>query len=163
MAAGAGDELVLLVVVVVELVVVVWEEVEREGELEAELLLLVVLLELGGVEDEVEVEVEDEELVVVVDVADGAGAHDSLSDTIGPVIGRFIAEIGVPGATFTLNVYVCPPTTVTVTVHASADADGGAVKGTPRSTATTVAARASSLRGRLTAAVLLWPSSRGRS
>ncbi len=35
---------------------------------------------------------------------DVTGAHDSLSDTTTPLTGRFMAEIGVPGATFTLNV-----------------------------------------------------------
>jgi hypothetical protein len=43
------------------------------------------------------------EVVVVVDDEAG-GAQDSLSDTTTPWIGRFMAEIGVPGATFTLNV-----------------------------------------------------------
>ena len=44
-------------------------------------------------------------LVAVVVLEDEAvGAHDSLSDTTTPWIGRFMAEIGVPGATFTLNV-----------------------------------------------------------
>ncbi len=46
----------------------------------------------------------DEELVVGVDDVVDTGAHDSLSDTTTPWIGRFMAEIGVPGATLTLNV-----------------------------------------------------------
>lgn len=43
-------------------------------------------------------------LAVVVVEELGGGAHDSLSDTTTPWIGRFMAEIGVPGGTFTLNV-----------------------------------------------------------
>jgi hypothetical protein len=43
-------------------------------------------------------------VVVVTDTAGAvevAGAHCSLSEATGPVIGRPIAEIGVPGATLT--------------------------------------------------------------
>ena len=43
-------------------------------------------------------------LVLVVEDDVVTGAHDSLSDTTTPWTGRFMAEIGVPGATFTLNV-----------------------------------------------------------
>jgi hypothetical protein len=80
-----------LVVVGVELVVVVGLE-----------LVVVVGLELVVV---VGLELEVAPLVVVVVEDDVVtGAQDSLSDTTTPWTGRFMAEIGVPGATFTLNV-----------------------------------------------------------
>jgi hypothetical protein len=110
------------------------------------LLVLVLVLveeELGELVDDVEVELEvglDDELEVVelevdvgVVVVEEVGvvvvelesdAQDSFSDTTVPWTGRFRLEIGVLGSTSTLNVYVCPPSTVTVTVHASADAIG---------------------------------------
>ncbi len=53
-----------------------------------------------------------------------SGAQDSFSDTTVPWTGRFRLETGVLGEASTLKVYVCPPSTVTVTVHASADAIG---------------------------------------
>jgi hypothetical protein len=64
-------------------------------------------------------------VVVVTDTAgvvEVAGAHCSLSEATGPVIGRPMAEIGVPGATLTWNTRVWPVTSVTVTVQASAEA-----------------------------------------
>ncbi len=86
---GFGAE-VLLDVEVVE---------EPEGELEVD----VDELEDDDPEDDA---LELEEVtggVVVVEVV-VAGAQDSLSDTTTPWIGRFIAEIGVPGGKLTLNV-----------------------------------------------------------
>lgn len=53
-------------------------------------------------DDAVELEEEAGGVVVVEVVV--AGAQDSLSDTTTPWIGRFIAEIGVPGGKLTLNV-----------------------------------------------------------
>jgi hypothetical protein len=102
------------------------------------LVLVLVEEELGELVDEVEVELEvelDDELEVDVGVAVveevgvvvvelESGAQDSFSDTTVPWTGSFRLEIGVLGSTSTLNVYVCPPSTVTVTVHASAEAIG---------------------------------------
>ena len=42
----------------------------------------------------------------------------------GPTPAGTIADGGVPAGTFTLKLSVCPVTSVTVTVHWSADADG---------------------------------------
>jgi hypothetical protein len=110
---GAGPELVVELLLLeeddedeVELEVEVWDEVLEELEELEE-------LELGG------------GVVVVLVVVVVSGVQLSLSDATGPGIGRFIAEIGVPGATLTLKVKVWPPTTVTVTVHAPAEAIGG--------------------------------------
>jgi hypothetical protein len=108
------------------------------GELEVELVVV------DEVEDEPEVELEPEpvelegelEVVVVevvVEVVVGVGAHDSDSEVMTPTTGRLRLEIGVPGAMFRLNVYVLPPTTVIVTVQASAEAIGDAT--TPNSAA----------------------------
>jgi hypothetical protein len=88
-----------LVVVGLELVVVVGLELVVVVGLE---LVVVVGLELVVV---VGLELEVAPLVVVVVEDDVVtGAHASLSDTTTPWTGRFMAEIGVPGATFTLNV-----------------------------------------------------------
>lgn len=95
-----GEEFVRLVVV--ELEVVVLDELDDELEVELEELLDDELLD--------DVVVVDEDvgagagLVDVLELLALAGAHDSFSETIGPVIGRFMAEIGVPGGTLTLNV-----------------------------------------------------------
>jgi len=93
--AGVGAELLAEVVVVAVLL-------EGEGEPE---------VDVGDVEEAAELVLEVTvgvvavvvAAVVVVDVVD-EGAHDSLSEMIVPWIGRFIAEIGVPGGTSTLNV-----------------------------------------------------------
>jgi hypothetical protein len=75
-----------------------------------------------------ELEVEVLPAVVVVDVLvgvdelDGEATHDSVSETTTPVIGRFMAEIGVPGGTLTVKLRVLPPRSVTWTVHVSAAA-----------------------------------------
>jgi hypothetical protein len=131
-------------VVVVELVlddeVVVGDEVVLEEEVVADEELEV---EDEVDDDELEVELDDEVLVVeveplsvvvpvlvvavallVAEVELVVGVHDSRWDTTVPEIGRFRLEIGVPGVVSTLNVYSCPPTTVTVMVHTSADASG---------------------------------------
>lgn len=83
---------------------------------------MALLLEVVVLEDEPELEVDPDEFeeaelelleldVVVLLLAglvlvddEATGAHDSLSETTTPWIGRFMAEIGVPGGTFTLNV-----------------------------------------------------------
>jgi hypothetical protein len=103
-AAGDGvvEELVV-VLELLELVVVDDEEEDEDDEGEVEVEPEVVVEELVGVLLVV--------LVVVLElVTSGAldvvvdGAHDSFSDTTTPWIGSPIAEIGVPGGTFTLNV-----------------------------------------------------------
>ncbi len=94
-------------------------DVEDEVEVEVEVEVLDVV-----VEELVLVEWEGGELLAVVLVLAGAGAHDSLSETTTPTIGRLRAEIGVPGGTFTLKVSVWPSSSLTVTVHASAEALG---------------------------------------
>ena len=87
---------------------------------------------LVELELELEVVVEEPDGVIEVVVVEAlvelleSGVQVSVSDVITPVIGRLRFEIGVPGGTLTLNVYVFPPTTVTVIVHASADAEGSA-------------------------------------
>jgi hypothetical protein len=109
------------------------------GELEVEPVVV------DEPEDEPEVELEPEpveldrevEVVVVevvVEVVVGVGAHVSDSEVMTPTTGRLRLEIGVLGAMFRLNVYVLPPTTVIVTVQASAEAIGEAT--TPNSAAT---------------------------
>lgn len=111
---GFGVGLLLVLVLVEEELGELVEEVEVELEVELD-------DELEVVELEVDVGVE-EVGVVVVELE--SGAQDSFSDTTVPWTGSFRLEIGVLGSTLTLNVYVCPPSTVTVTVHASADAIG---------------------------------------
>lgn len=96
---GSGAELLLEVVVLEDEPELELDPVELEEE----------ELELLGVELELEVVGPALLLLLVVVVADDddddvTGAHDSLSDTTTPLTGRFMAEIGVPGATFTLNV-----------------------------------------------------------
>ena len=114
---GFGVVLVLVLVLVEEELGELVEEVEVELEVELDDELEVVELEV-----DVGVVVVEEVGVVVVELE--SGAQDSFSDTTVPWTGRFRLEIGVLGSTLTLNVYVCPPSTVTVTVHASADAIG---------------------------------------
>jgi hypothetical protein len=133
-------------------------------------------------EGEVEVEVEVEELdgvdelvgvlellagavvvdVVVVTATAGVlvvvGAHCSLSEATGPVIGRPIAEIGVPGGTLTWNTSTWPLTRVTVTVQSSADAVGMAARAMATKIAPAMASTASSFRRPIMAALLLQPS-----
>lgn len=138
---GAWEPVVVLDEVVVE------DEVEVEGELE------VVVVEGDG-ELVVDVVEEVEEVELLLD--DGAQVSDSEATT--PVIGRFIWEIGVPGGTLTLNVYVWPPTTVTVTVQASANAAGRLPKARAMSNAAAVPRTANNWRRRFTAASLLGPS-----
>jgi hypothetical protein len=110
---GFGVVLVLVLVLVEEELGELVDEVEVELEVE---------LEVVELEVDVGVVVVEEVGVVVVELE--SGAQDSFSDTTVPWTGRFRLEIGVLGSTSTLNVYVCPPSTVTVTVHASADAIG---------------------------------------
>jgi hypothetical protein len=82
------------------------------------------------------VEVEDVELVVElvpvvvgwveVVVGGAAGAHDSVIDTTGSFTGTEIDDRGVPAGTD--NVSTCPPNSVTVTAHESAEAVGNAAR-----------------------------------
>jgi hypothetical protein len=68
--------------------------------------------------------------VVVVDVVVvlvAVGAHVAWTLLTGPVPGGTSAEGGVPGGKLTLKVSVWPVTSVTVTVHWSAEADDNAV------------------------------------
>jgi hypothetical protein len=127
-----------------------------EGEVEVEVV---------GEEDEL---VEELELVVgvvvvvvvvlVVTETAGAvvveGAHCSLSEATGPVMGRPIAEIGVPGATLTWKTRTWPVTSVTVTVQSSASAVGTEPRTIAAKMAPTVASRVSSFRRPIMAAPL---------
>jgi hypothetical protein len=98
--------------VVLDVVVVVLDDEPEpcEGEVEVEVEVVpgcVAVDELVGV---LELDVGVVVVVVVVTdtagVVEVAGAHCSLSEATGPVIGRPIAEIGVPGATLTLKTRV---------------------------------------------------------
>ena len=96
-------------------------------------------------------------VVVVVDTAgvvEVVGAHCSLSEATGPVMGRPIAEMGVPGATFTLKTKVWPLTRVTVTLQASADAVGMAASAMATKIAPAMASTASSFRRPIMTALL---------
>lgn len=64
----------------------------------------------------------------------------------GPVPGGMSAEVGVPGGTFTVKVSVCPVSSVTVTVHSSAEADGSNATAIVASTVATVTAAIFSFR-----------------
>jgi hypothetical protein len=132
----SGEEEVGCGVVLDEFVVVVFVvpgPAECEGEVEVELEVveeeLVELVELDELEEleEVVVVLELDELEELV-----AGAHvmDSVATT--PLTGRFSDDRGVLGGTSTLNVSVTPPTSVTVTVHGSAEATG--IAASPRTT-----------------------------
>ena len=63
-------------------------------------------------------------VVVVVELGPPIGGpellvevHDAFTFLTGPVPGGTRAEVGVPGGTLTLNVSVCPLSSVIVTVH----------------------------------------------
>lgn len=65
--------------------------------------------------------------VVVVFVVLGLGVeleHDAWTLLTGPVPGGTICEAGVPGGAFTVKVSTWPVTSVTVTLHCSAEAEG---------------------------------------
>lgn len=93
---------------------------DLDGELELEDVV---------VEDE-----EEEELLrdgsgrgvvdIVVEEEDEVGVQDSVSEVMTPWTGRLSEDTGVPAGALTSKVYVWPPATVTLTVHASADALG---------------------------------------
>lgn len=111
-------------------------EVVVEDELELELELELLLL------DEVVVWLDVVLVVVVEELEDGLGVQLSVSDCTTPCTGRLSEEIGVPGGTFTLNVYVFPPSTVTCTVHESAaaldrDRPPSATRAAPKRASTT--------------------------
>jgi hypothetical protein len=120
-------EVVLEVEVELELlveVVLVVDVVELELELKLDELLVEVGVELVVDEPVVDEPVDDpvDEPVVV------AGAQLIVSETTTPVIGSDSDETGVPAGTFTGKVNCCPPSSVTVTVHASAEAFGIAAR-----------------------------------
>jgi hypothetical protein len=143
---GSGVLVVDPVVVVVDDVFVGLCEGEAEVEVELEPGELDELVDVVGLElvDVVVV------VVLVVTLTDGVvevdGAHCSLSETTTPLIGSPIAEIGVPGGTLTLKVNVWPPTTVTVTVQASAEAVGIDGRAMTTNNAPAIARTASNLR-----------------
>lgn len=154
-------------VVLEELVVVLEDELEPlcEGEVEVEVDVVdpepVEVVELVGVELLVGLVVVVVVLVVTetAGVVELVGVHCSLSEATGPVIGRPIAEMGVPGATLTWKTSCWPPTRVTVTVQSSADAVGIEARAMATKIAPAMASTASSLRRPITAAPLR-PSSR---
>jgi hypothetical protein len=76
--------------------------------------------------------------VGLVDV--GGGAQDADTLFTGPTPAGTICEAGVPGGTLTLNDSVCPVSSVTVTVHWSAEAVG--IAAIPRIATTEAAAKA---------------------
>ncbi len=144
----------------VEVLVVFVGVLECEGEVEVELdveELDEVLLEeeeelLDELDDGVELAV-----VEVVELEAAAQAIDSVATT--PLTGRFSDETGVPGGTSTLNVSVTPPTSVTVTVQASADATGTRAVARTASTAAAAATIARSLRPMFTVVRPVLPAS----
>jgi hypothetical protein len=73
-------------------------------------------------------------------------AHDAETLFTGPVPGGTKAEAGVPAGTFTLNVSVWPVSSVTVTVHSSAEAVGIAARPSVASTELTATTAIFSLR-----------------
>jgi hypothetical protein len=148
-------------VVLDELVVVPEEDPAGlcEGEVEVEVDVvpgLEVVEDLVGVEELVVGVV----VVVVLVVTATAGVvvlvgvHCSLSEATGPVIGRPIAEMGVPGATLTWKTRTWPLTRVTFTVHSSARAAGTEPRAKATKIAPAVASTASSLRRPIMAALL---------
>jgi hypothetical protein len=157
----SGEDEVGWGVVPVEVLVVFVGVLECEGEVEVELEL----------EELDEVPVDDEEelleelddvvelvvVVVVVELEAVAHAIDSVATT--PLTGRFSDEIGVPGGTSTLNVSVTPPTSVTVTVQASAEAMGTSAVARTASTAAAAATIARSLRPMFTVVRPVLPAS----
>jgi hypothetical protein len=84
----------------------------------------------------------DEVVVEAVDAAcggagagAGGGRHDSDTLTTASLTGRPNADTGVPGGTETVTVF--PPSSVTVSVHVSAEAAGMSSATGPRSAAAT--------------------------
>jgi hypothetical protein len=87
-----------------------------------------------------------DDVVVVVVVVVVVGAHEALTFLIGPMPAGTIADGAVPAGTLTLKLWVCPVTSVTVTVHSSADAGGIAATPITANTIATVAATVFNLR-----------------
>jgi hypothetical protein len=146
-----GPDGVVVVVPVVEVVlevvlVVVLEVVEVVPGVVVEVVPGVVVEVVLGVVVEVV-------LGVVVEVVDGE--QDSDSFKIVPLTGTGIDESGVPGATSTVKLVVCPLAIVTVTTQVSADADGIAAM---TLTASAVIRATTSFRLLNTVALLLPPS-----
>lgn len=116
---------------------------------------------LGGLWEVVVVVVVDVVVVFVVVVVVElvlveALEHDSLTATTGSFTGSLMADSGVPGGTFTVNVCFPPPASVTVITHVSAEADGITVR--PRMTSSALARPAKRLSIRvLNTVVLLLP------
>ena len=110
-----------------------------------------------GVVD-VEVLVVGVELELVDGGGGGGAAHDSVTPTIGPLTGSEIDDNGVPGGTLTVNVSLTPPSSVTVTVHVSADAVGSAAIASVTRVAPVAATAITSFRLLNTVAYLLPPS-----
>ncbi len=136
------------VVLVLEVLEVVLDGVVLVLEEEAVVLVLE--------EEEVVLVLEEEVLVVLeVDVVE-PGTQDSVSLAIVPVIGRCIAETGVPGGKFTSNVSVWPSASVTVTTHGSAAALRGSAP-IPSANSEPAAATTASLR-RLDTVALVPPA-----
>lgn len=114
------------------------------------------------VEVELEVDVDVDVVVVVVDVVVGVEVHDSVTFSTGSLTGSEIDESGVPGGTLTVNVSFCPPTTVTVITHVSADAVGIAASAWMTSTMLVVKAATTRFRLLSTVVFLLPPCFRTR-
>jgi hypothetical protein len=150
----APVEVVLVVEVVLELVPAL-----------VELLLVDVVLVVDVVElEEVGAELVVDGLVVDELVVDGlvvdepvvvAGPQLIVSETTTPWIGSDSDETGVPAGTSTGKVNCCPPSRITVTVHALAEASG--IAASPRMITADVTA-AISFRLPNTVACLLLPS-----
>jgi hypothetical protein len=135
---------------------------EVEVELEVEDVVLdepvvddVVGLELVLVLDELELLVELGVELVVDELVVVAGPQLIVSDTTTPLIGSESDETGVPAGTLTGKVSCCPPSKVTVTVQASAEAAG--IAASPRMRTADVTAPIS-FRLPNTVACLLLPS-----
>ena len=152
-----GESELLVVLVLVEL----GPPVELEDDDVLELVLDVVDVDVVDVDDVEDGELDVcwlEEVVAVGDeLVDDPGAHDSVSDRTMPMIGSDSEETGVSTGTFTSNVSVCPPTSFTVTVHASADAVGSAATAMVTSAAIAVKSTASSLCRLITGGILHQP------
>lgn len=97
------------------------------------------------------------ELVVVLEVEVGVDVHDSLTCETAPLTGSGIEEIGVPGATLTVNDIFCPVISVTVITHVSAEALGIAASAITTSIEHAVKAATTRFRLLSTVAFLLPP------
>lgn len=87
----------------------------------------------------------DEVVTGVVEVV-VVGRQEALTPLIGPTPAGTIDEAGVPGGTSTVKLWVWPVSSVTVTVHSSAEATGIQAIPITINTVATVAAAVFSLR-----------------